>query len=647
MMRLPRRFFHSLRWQVNFGLMLLTMGVVMVSVISYNQIKNFERNAELQAADYIPTLKIFTQIELTIIRLSELSSAVRSSETNAETRVAMKNAQDLIEELVFNLKTLEQTPEILQLHNILHSLAPSIRLLGEKQIAFHKMELRFKRQIEKAVHYSTTIFSSHHDTIKVNEWRKLVLLFVSLSNKERRYEVSRTLNEIQVVIEELERSPLSANRGAALVLGKLMHAESGIFMLSKKLDSLRTELTGIDTQNKILVGNIVDYSQRIYQETQDQVSAQADDLVSTTSKTKQQLYLILIVESLFFLAIYLFCRRHLFARLVLLKDLVSSSEHDIGEQLKAFDPRNEIGSLVYQLRDYLATIGRQQAQLSQVSQQMQAVVSHSRSGIAVIRGANIVFFNQALESIFPDNPLKNVEDLPDILHVLARPVAIEVDTKDGSMTLVKAYHDADSQRWFDVIGVNIFWGSDDALLVTFIDVSDREQAAQEYLETLSEVETQANKDALTGLYNRKMFDQKMADIEGREFAILLFDIDHFKGYNDSLGHLQGDVALRAVANVIGTSIKRLGTAIRYGGEEFVVILENSDGSQALQIATEILENVRELHEPHPTSEHSYITVSGGIVLSSEMANSKPLECFKLADSRLYEAKASGRNCLAM
>ncbi|MEO9653955.1 diguanylate cyclase [Marinomonas sp.] len=647
MMKRPKRFYHSLRWQMNLGLLLLTMGVVLVSVISYNQIKSFEKSAQLQAANYIPTLKTFTHIELTITRLSELSSNMRKSETNAETRVVMDGAQVLIEDLTFNLKMLEQTPQVLQLQRVLQRLSPNIKRLSEKQIAYHNLERHFKSKVEKAIHYSASIFSSQKDMMKVEEWRQLVLSFVSLSNSGRQYEMRRVLSQIQQLVEILEESPLSANRGAALVFGKLLHAQDGIMPLSKSLAALRAEVTGIDTQNKILVGNIVDYSQRIYQEIQDHVSAQAEDLVVTTSQTKQQLYVILVLETLFFVAIYVFCRRHLFARLTMLTDLVSTSEHVIEDKLKSFDQRNEIGSLVYQLRDYLITISRQQTQLTQVSQQMQAVVSHSKSGIAVFKGDNILFCNDALEDIFLNVGLKNVADLPVVLQVLAKPVAIEVDTKDGSMTLVKAYYDVPSERWFDVIGVNIFWGDNDALLVTFIDVTDREQAAQEYLEILSEVETKVKKDALTGLYNRNKFDQEMIDMEGKEFAILLFDIDHFKGYNDTLGHLQGDVALKAVANVISSTVRKSDTAIRYGGEEFVVILDSSDKDIALSKATEILENVRELHEPHPISEHSYVTVSGGIVLSNEIANGTPLECFKLADNRLYEAKASGRNCLAM
>ncbi len=647
MTKQPKRFYHSLRWQMNLGLLLLTMGVVLVSVISYNQITSFEKSAQLQAANYIPTLKTFTHIELTITRLSELSSNMRKSETNAETRVVMNGAQVLIEDLTFNLKMLEQTPQVLQLQRVLQRLSPNIKRLSEKQIAYHDLEQHFKRKVEEAIRYSTAIYTSQQDTTKVEDWRRLLLSFVSLTSSARQYEVRRILKQIESLVETLEGSPLSANRGAALVFGKLLHAENGIIPLSKSLVSLRAEVTGIDTQNKILVGNIVDYSQRMYQEIQDDVSAQAEDLVVTTSKTKQQLYVILVLETLFFITIYGVCRRHLFARLTMLTDLVSTSEHVIEDKLKSFDQRNEIGSLVYQLRDYLITIGRQQTQLTQVSQQMQAVVSHSKSGIAVFKGDKILFCNDALEDIFLNVGLKNVADLPEVLQVLAKPVAIEVDTKDGSMTLVKAYYDVPSERWFDVIGVNIFWGDNDALLVTFIDVTDREQAAQEYLEILTEVETKVKRDALTGLYNRNKFDQEMIDKEGKEFAILLFDIDHFKGYNDTLGHLQGDVALKAVADVISSTVRKSDTAIRYGGEEFVVILDSADKEIALSKATEILENVRELHEPHPISEHSYVTVSGGIVLSNEIANGTPLECFKLADNRLYEAKASGRNCLAM
>lgn len=157
----------------------------------------------------------------------------------------------------------------------------------------------------------------------------------------------------------------------------------------------------------------------------------------------------------------------------------------------------------------------------------------------------------------------------------------------------------------------------------------------------------AFKDGLTGIYNRRYFDhslERQSSLSARNNAplsLLMVDIDFFKRYNDTLGHLAGDDALRAVAELLQNCCNRpTDIAARYGGEEFAVLLPDTAEEGAVKIAKTILSEIEAANITHPDSELSYLTVSIGIAVSVDGETSSLLD---LADKQLYLAKKLGRN----
>ena len=160
----------------------------------------------------------------------------------------------------------------------------------------------------------------------------------------------------------------------------------------------------------------------------------------------------------------------------------------------------------------------------------------------------------------------------------------------------------------------------------------------------------AMRDALTGVLNRRAFDVDFArymeryDETGNLFTILMCDIDYFKQYNDNLGHVEGDKALQHVTQTLSTVLRECDTLYRYGGEEMLIILDNTDKAQAQKIGFRALEQIRALRLPHPKSEFGFLTISIGCATISETKDATE-SLVELADRRLYEAKQNGRNCL--
>jgi diguanylate cyclase (GGDEF)-like protein/PAS domain S-box-containing protein len=177
------------------------------------------------------------------------------------------------------------------------------------------------------------------------------------------------------------------------------------------------------------------------------------------------------------------------------------------------------------------------------------------------------------------------------------------------------------------------------------DVTERKRMEDELTQLNRRLTQLAATDGLTGLTNRRTFDGFLRrEYEAcEEIAVLLFDIDNFKGYNDTYGHQAGDRCLQAVAKAIGGATGNTsGLSARYGGEEFAVVLPNSTEDAALKIAEAIRLTVRALGIPNTASSRGYITISVGVATRTRSTIDEAALVGE-ADTALYEAKRLGRN----
>ena len=165
-----------------------------------------------------------------------------------------------------------------------------------------------------------------------------------------------------------------------------------------------------------------------------------------------------------------------------------------------------------------------------------------------------------------------------------------------------------------------------------------------------QVEEQSMTDQLTGVANRRRYDQLSKEKWSEAarlnvpISICMFDIDRFKVYNDTFGHPAGDRVIAAVARTAAACLRR-GTDVfaRYGGEEFVALLLGDPAEKAFAHIKQIRKEIEALHIPHDPSVSEYVTVSVGGVTANPAAGSSYDFFLKIADTMLYDAKRFGRN----
>lgn len=179
------------------------------------------------------------------------------------------------------------------------------------------------------------------------------------------------------------------------------------------------------------------------------------------------------------------------------------------------------------------------------------------------------------------------------------------------------------------------------------------QLNEELSETNALLNTLATTDPLTGLSNRRLFERRLRDEWERalrqngSLALVAIDVDHFKKYNDCFGHPAGDECLKRIAGAIGAACRSIDIAARVGGEEFALLLPGANTSAAASLAERVRERVQRLGLDHPDDEHGVVTISLGVAAASPSETGGISELLSAVDEALYQAKANGRNAVAV
>ncbi|RED25849.1 diguanylate cyclase [Rhodopseudomonas thermotolerans] len=176
------------------------------------------------------------------------------------------------------------------------------------------------------------------------------------------------------------------------------------------------------------------------------------------------------------------------------------------------------------------------------------------------------------------------------------------------------------------------------------------QRERELVASNSRLSVMASMDLLSGLANRRGFQSRLefewmkGQQTGHRLALMMIDVDHFKLFNDSYGHPEGDACLSRIGETLAAVADQTGGfAARYGGEEFCLLLPDTGPARAIQVGELVRATIEQLALPHRTSAFEHVTVSIGVACTLPSEQASPAELVEAADAALYAAKHRGRN----
>jgi diguanylate cyclase (GGDEF)-like protein/PAS domain S-box-containing protein len=325
------------------------------------------------------------------------------------------------------------------------------------------------------------------------------------------------------------------------------------------------------------------------------------------------------------------------------------------------DAKGRAFAVVTHNRDFTSR-KRLEQELERARAQLEGAMSGMADAlIAFDKDANIIFCNEQYRRLFPLTadirvPGMNLRDVLRIAHErgeqgVMEPSRVEAWIEDALAGLRdesdREIHMADG-RW---LHSRVRTLGDGTSLTVISDVSSIKHAEEALAEVNKHLKLLAATDPLTGLKNRRAFDEQL----GKEFSrssrhhhplsVLMVDVDFFKSFNDTYGHQAGDDALRSVARCLKDVARRPSDIVaRYGGEEFALVLPDTDTEGATAVAELLCEAVRQLRIPNGRSARGVVTVSVGLSTASRTnLLAAPEDLVRQADAALYLAKGQGRD----
>jgi diguanylate cyclase (GGDEF)-like protein/PAS domain S-box-containing protein len=348
---------------------------------------------------------------------------------------------------------------------------------------------------------------------------------------------------------------------------------------------------------------------------------------------------LLVMLVFVFLVTYVLIRRSVVRPINALTDAMREVSKGDMDHMIPVTGRDELSRMATSFNQMSREVVLSYRGLKSEQNKLNTIILSSLEGIVVTdSGGNIVLVNPAAERLVGKTEAQIRAD--GFLNILDDPELISNNLCQDPSKLTPKLVEYKSHM-LEMLASSILASSGEVIGSTIL---LRDITAEKNLE--SQLRELSTTDGLTKLFNRRHLDDSL-DVELKrarrykmDVSILMFDVDHFKRFNDEHGHDQGDRVLQTLAKVMRDAVREVDIPCRYGGEEFLIILTNTPANGALVIAERLRQSVEET-----LIDGLRVTISIGVASFPAIDVESPEKFIELADAALYRAKDGGRNCV--
>ncbi|MEH6446143.1 MAG: GGDEF domain-containing protein [Oceanospirillaceae bacterium] len=407
------------------------------------------------------------------------------------------------------------------------------------------------------------------------------------------------------------------------------HPQNGIIAILQEQGNILANLSVLNTQTNVIIEQLIAISFDKVNVVKNLVKEGTQALNSISSNYTKALVSIVLFITIFTIAFMYIFHQSVSKRLIVLANSISCNENHEMLQ-KETQGGSEISIIAKSFLKYIARNERQKSEIRNNAKQLMLIIENSNQVVIIYSEDRIVYCNQCCEQLLDVNAMTNTDIISQNLLIAINTITYKDRLQVGPYV-------------FRFFATDIDWNGKTSTLALLIDITEDVNKENQLIKRLEKIKDESLIDTLSGLYNRRKLEVFAEQQIESDYALIIADIDWFKAFNDLYGRTEGDECIIKVAMAIkGSLLTDDDLAVRYGGEEFLVILINSSMSQAKLVAEKIQSIIQNFEIKHEKSEFNQLSLSLGVAHSSEIKSDDWQALFDIADKRLYQAKANGR-----
>ena len=616
----------SISFQMNSGMLLILVALFTMVGMSIWMTATFNKLSEQVSQELLPELSRSNDLHLALTYVHRKMDALPRVDSNAGNRVIVA---ELITELnkisaaIDNINNDQYSRSLSEMTNILVPIVNAYSLAVARNIQI-KMDLQSKILLLDDI-YLKQVQSDSVDNVLKGQVNKLYTLSRSLFDLQTTFLFKRSIQKISIIINALAKADqLNEN-----LFNVISHPQHGIVSILHKRKEIAGNLSILNTQTDVIVEQLISVSLAKVTDLENLVQAATIKLKKETTEYTRLMIILVLLTTLFTIGLMLYFHTNVSKRLmVIAKSLSTKNSRNVLENQAS--GMSEISIIAKAILKFRENSDQQRNKITASLDQLKFIIEKSSQAVIIYREDRIVFCNQYSQKMLDISTDSNT-------NIVSQNLLMAIDDKTYLDRLKVG------TCYFRFFATDIEWDGKKSTLALLIDITNEVRKEKQLIKNLEIVTDESLVDSLTGLYNRRKLEMFIEQKVGSEYALIIADIDWFKAFNDHYGHAEGDVCITKVATAIKECLRSDDDiAVRYGGEEFLILLVNSSLTQAELVAERIQSIIHKLDIKHEKSEYKHLSLSLGVAHSTEFKQGSWQELFEIADKRLYYAKSNGR-----